>query len=180
MNAIATENMQTTSHTPAVNTLTETVSTANIPEAENFSFLGSSDFYEPAALLCSLLLVGFLFFLSYRKRQHLHYRLQHTEKELSNVHKELNSIQEELNTLHQGYQTARRFQQNMKEADLTVQLEQKATPQRCNKTSSQPPEKYQYAQRLAQNGMFPEEIAATLAISSQEAAQVVALTKLAA
>ncbi len=180
MKSVATENIPTTPDTPSVNTLAETVSTVNIPTTGTFSFLKSSDLYEPTALLCSLLLVGVLFFLSYRKKQHLHYRLQHTEKELSSVRKELNNIQEELSTLLDGYQTAQRFQRNMKEAEQTIQLGQKITSQRYDKASPQPPEKYHYAQRLAQNGMLPEEIAATLAISSQEAAQVVALTRLAA
>ncbi len=158
------------------NTITESTTVTPLTEMplpmDAANFFESADFYQPAALVGLLIVITIFFLISWRKKRQFHDRLITTEKELR-------TLREELEELQQNYTVARHFQQNMKNAGLTVQLQQKTTTTE-DKIPSQPPERYHYAQRLAQRGMHSEEIAATLAISAHEAAQVVSLTRLAA
>ncbi|SHO50747.1 hypothetical protein [Desulfopila aestuarii] len=85
----------------------------------------------------------------------------------------------ELQDLDQRYQETVEFQKNLSEAELTTRLQQPRLSAQHVLGQVNAPERYLYVRSLAQNGMDAKEIASILSISTQEAEQLVNLSRLA-
>lgn len=72
------------------------------------------------------------------------------------------------------------FEKNLQEAELTTSLQKpRLSLQKANQHKQGNKDKYQFIQTLSGSGMAAEEIAKVLSISSNEAEQLVNLSKLA-
>lgn len=123
----------------------------------------------------SLLLTCFMLFMAvqYRKKaQKMAYELSLALEKLAIAHTDMQALQER-------YQDSLEFQKSLNEAEITTRLQQPRLSAQHGYNRSGPPERYLYVRSLAQNGMSAEEIASILSISTQEAEQLVNLSKLA-
>lgn len=100
-------------------------------------------------------------------------------KELSIMLEKLAIAHAEMQALQQRYQDSLEFQKSLNEAEITTRLQQPRLSAQQGYSRSGPPERYLYVRSLAQNGMSAEEISSILSISTQEAEQLVNLSKLA-
>lgn len=85
----------------------------------------------------------------------------------------------EMQALQQRYQDSLEFQKSLNEAEITTRLQQPRLSNQHGHKDSAPPERYRYVRSLAESGMSAEEISSVLSISTQEAEQLVNLSKLA-
>lgn len=156
---------------PPVNKPTpKMAATESSPDLSTFS---APDFYLPSMTMLAITAVFTMIFLFYKKNSLLSSRLQATAKSLA-------IAEDELQTLKERLDQTRRFQANLSDAGLTTRLQQPRSVVRHEEGSARSPERYNYVRTLAQRGIKPEEIAAMLAISPQEASQLVSLSKIAA
>lgn len=99
--------------------------------------------------------------------------------ELSQALEKLAAAHLDMQALQQRYQDSLEFQKNLNEAELTTRLQQPRLAVRHGYSRKAAPERYLYVRSLAQNGMSAEEISSVLSISTQEAEQLVNLSRLA-
>lgn len=88
-------------------------------------------------------------------------------------------LKTDLTELRTEYDRINEFQHNLHNAELTTQLQQTRLHTEEIRSSGNTPEKYRYVRSLSERGMDAEAIASILAISAQEAEQLLALTKIA-
>lgn len=86
-------------------------------------------------------------------------------------------VREELKELHQRHGRTKQFENNLT-AELTTQLQQTRLSAQTLSTTISIPEKYSFVHSLIEKNMTSDEIASILSISSHEAEQLVALSKL--
>ena len=122
-------------------------------------------------LLVALVTTGLAIHYS-RKAAKLSTKLSGALEKLANAHNEMQQLE-------QRYQETLLFQKNLNEAELTTRLQQPRLSAQHGRHSSAP-ERYLYVRSLAQSGMEAEEIATILSISTQEAEQLVNLSRLVA
>jgi hypothetical protein len=114
-------------------------------------------------------------------RRALYFRRKAALLETSNedLQQKLTAATTDLQALQKKYQESLDFQKNLSEAEITTRLQQPRLSIQLGHSRSEAPERYLYVRSLAQNGMSAEEIASVLSISTQEAEQLVNLSKLA-
>lgn len=93
--------------------------------------------------------------------------------------KVLEAKEDELTSLKKRYSTVLNFQNSLHVAELSTQLQTPRTTVQATSEKSFAPEKYKYAQSLAEKGMSAEEIGSILTMSPHEATQLISLTRLA-
>lgn len=122
------------------------------------------------ATLCGVLLIVIVFIkkenrLLARQLTETTVSLEQTRKQLG----ELQARQAEINA----------FQNSLQAAQLTTKLQKPRLDAQHNAAAGTPPGKYSNIQLLADQGMSVEEIAASLAVSTHEAQQLVNLSRIA-
>lgn len=85
----------------------------------------------------------------------------------------------ELAALKKRYSTVLKFQNSLQVAELSTQLQAPRTSAQTTPKKSFAPEKYKYAQSLAEKGMSAEEIGSILTMSSHETNQLISLSRIA-
>jgi hypothetical protein len=136
---------------------------------ENFSF-------STIVALLALLLTCLSVVLTMRYRR----KSARISAELSQALEKLAIAHLDMQALQQRYQDSLEFQKNLNEAEITTRLQQpRLSVQHGYGRKAAPPERYLYVRSLAQNGMSAVEIASVLSISTQEAEQLVNLSRLA-
>lgn len=119
------------------------------------------------------ILVLFKYISIKKKNQLLVTQLSETAMRLEKQGKTLSDIQEH-------NKDNKKFQTSIDNAELTTRFQstrlQAAHAGGTESSSFHAPEKYSYIRSLSEKGMGPEEIAAVLSISQQEASQLVTLT----
>lgn len=99
--------------------------------------------------------------------------------ELSQALEKLALAHADMQELQQRHQDSLDFQKNLTAAELTTRLQQPRLSAQHGYAHVTAPERYLYVRSLAQNGMSAREISDILAISTQEAEQLVNLARLA-
>jgi len=111
----------------------------------------------------------------------IHYRRKSASlsKKLAVALEKLAKAHSDLQEMDQRYKETVEFQKNLSDAELTTRLQQPRLSAQRSLSKTNAPERYLYVRSLAQNGMSAKEIAAILSISTQEAEQLVNLSRLA-
>jgi len=111
----------------------------------------------------------------------IYYRRKTTtlSKKLAIALEKLATAHASLQEMDERYKKTIEFQKNLSEAELTTRLQQPRLAAQHSLGRVSAPERYLYVRSLAQNGMDAKEIAAILSISTQEAEQLVNLSRLA-
>ena len=120
-------------------------------------------------LLCIVVAVRSMYF--HRKS------LQHQE-ELTAVKQSLQTATEELAELRLMARTFATFKADLTQAELSTKMQHSRLQFNRQGEDLRTPERYHYIHSMAQKGMTANDIAAILAISTQEADQLVALANL--
>jgi len=107
-------------------------------------------------------------------------RAARLSRELAVALEKLAAAHAEMQLLEQRHRENLEFQKNLDNAELTTRLQQSRLSTQHGHTRTGAPERYLYIRSLAESGMSAQEIADILAISKQEAEQLVNLSKLAA
>lgn len=125
--------------------------------------------------LLSLLLTGIILgaLIYYRRKA------ASLSRKLAVALEKLATAHSDLQNMDQRYKETVEFQKNLSEAELTTRLQQPRLSTQHSLGRVSAPERYLYIRSLAQNGMDAKEIAAILSISTQEAEQLVNLSRLA-
>lgn len=123
--------------------------------------------------LSVLLLTSFALAMYYRRKS------ARLTGELSQAREKLAAAHADMQDLRQRHQDSLDFQKKLTEAELTTRLQQPRLSAQHGYQHITAPERYLYVRSLAQNGMSAREISDILAISTQEAEQLVNLAKLA-
>lgn len=135
---------------------------------ENFSF-------STIVALLALLLTSLSLVLARRYRK----KAAKVAAELSQALEKLAAAHLDMQALQQRYQDSLEFQKNLSEAEITTRLQQPRLSVQHGYDRKSAPERYLYVRSLAQTGMSAEEISSVLSISTQEAEQLVNLSRLA-
>jgi len=122
------------------------------------------------AMLCVVLLIMIVFI----KKENRLLAGQLTETTIS-----LELTRKQLADLQTRQAEIKVFQNNLQAAELTTKLQKSRLDAQHNTPVSASPGKYSNIQALADQGMSVEEIAATLAVSTHEAQQLVNLSRIA-
>ncbi len=126
--------------------------------------------------LVTLPICGVLLYCMNLQKKRLHL-LQGKFDEMQRQYYTLENSHEELQNQHQQNQV---FENSLKEAEITTNLQKpRLSLQKATHTKQNNQDKYKYIQTLSGSGMAAEEIAKVLSISSNEAEQLVNLSKLA-
>ncbi len=99
--------------------------------------------------------------------------------ELSEASRILEQKEGEMTSLKERYSTVLNFQESLKIAKLSTQLQKPRTSVQTTSKKNLVPEKYLYAQSLAEKGMSAEEIGSILTMSPHEADQLISLSRIA-
>jgi hypothetical protein len=102
-----------------------------------------------------------------------------TDETLTSTQNSLNSLQAQLENLKNQNKENNSFDSTLHTVKVTTNLQKSRTQYHQKAVSTMPPERYRYIRSLLDNGLDSEKIASVLAISIQEAEQLVALSKLA-
>lgn len=135
---------------------------------ENFSF-------STIVALLALLLTCLSLLVALRHRK----KAARLSVELTQALEKLAAAHQDMQALQHRYQDSLEFQKNLSEAELTTRLQQPRLSAQHGYSRKAAPERYLYVRSLAQNGMSAEEISSVLSISTQEAEQLVNLSRLA-
>ncbi|MGW8195625.1 MAG: hypothetical protein ACWGOX_15310, partial [Desulforhopalus sp.] len=100
-------------------------------------------------------------------------------RQLGDTTRRLEELETDFTALKTEHNRLRGFQHDLDKAELTVPRRQPEIRARERHGAGHPPEKYCYIRSLSEKGMDAREIASILAISRQEAEQLVTLTKIA-
>lgn len=109
------------------------------------------------------------------------------KKRLSQIQSKFDDMQRQYYTLENSYEDLQSrhhqtqfFAKSLQEAEITTNLQKpRLSLQKATQTKHNNKDKYQYIQTLSGSGMASEDIAKVLSISSNEAEQLVNLSKLA-
>lgn len=134
-------------------------------------FLSFSSIMSLSALIIACLV--FIRAILFRRKNDL------LKKEVNTLREKIVAANSELRELRHNYMASTEFQKNLHDAELITRLQQPRLSAQHGNKNSEAPERYLYVRSLAEKGMMPEEIASILSISTQEAEQLVNLSKLA-
>lgn len=126
-----------------------------------------------------LLLLSFIFCSAISLRFYmLKTKAKKTVETLTNTKNSLNKLQNKLDTLSGEQKEAPSFDTSLQTAALTTNLQKSRSQYHNQAATITPPERYRYIRSLLENGLDSTKIAAVLAISLQEAEQLVTLVRL--
>ena len=125
-----------------------------------------------------LLLVSFMICCAVSLRLFLlKCKTKKTVETLSSTRKSLDTLQDQYQQLQNKNQNSS-FDSTLQKAELTTHLQKSRSQYHKKAGTILPPERYKYIRSLMENGLDSSGIASVLAISVQEAEQLVALSRL--
>lgn len=92
--------------------------------------------------------------------------------------KTLEEIENKLNIRKKATVLDDTFQENLKQAEVTTELQKSRSSLVHNRNTQRPPERYRYAQSMFQSGMQTEEISSALGMSRNEITQLLKLASI--
>ncbi len=106
-------------------------------------------------------------------------RIEKTQKNLSDVHREHDHTLKRLNKLQGIEKQFSAFQDELKKADTVTHLQKSRMMAQYSPEKLSIPDRYKYVHPLSHQNISSSDIASILAISSQEAKQLITLANLA-
>lgn len=122
----------------------------------------------------TLLLTMLIFYRSILFRR----RITEQSNLLSIQTKSLEEMQEILQQNVENHTREEDFQTNLKQAEVTTELQKPRSSFVHDRNGRRPPERYKYARSMSHSGMQTEEISSALGMSSNEIVQILKLANL--
>lgn len=108
------------------------------------------------------------------------FRRQITEQSalLASQKSSLEALQDKLNQTQETKNRELDFQKNLKQAEVTTELQKSRSTLVKNHSKLKTPERYQYFQSMLQSGMHTQEMSSALGMSTTEITQLLKLSKI--